>query len=511
MLPAWLYHSLNELEQSDYAEIKLIIGSDAETPKTSFFSRLNHLCYRLFLKFEKRIFKLDPNAFALVDCKKLFAKKTSFGFDEFESIKKEELDILLCLDSGVASLPLVACAKFGVWGFGTQEYEQAAQAFFKNKSSFFSKLQMWQEGKEQVMLVAQTYSSTEDISLNRNLNKHYWKVAGFIPNALKQLHHLGEDAFFQNKQEVKVSPLQLLGQPSNVVVLAGVFSKYWQKLKQKITNRFYFEQWILLFQVNQDGKTPFDFKDYKRILPPKDRFWADPFGMERNGQYYIFFEELPFSTNKGHISVMQVFEDGTQSTSEIILEKPYHLSYPFLFEEDGELYMLPETSENSTIELYKCIEFPKKWELEKVLMNEICAVDSTIWKKDGKYCLFTNVRMLEGASKHDELHLYYADSLLADEWRPHPQNPIVSDVRSARPAGKIFEKEGKWYRPSQDCSVRYGYGMQIAEIISLEEDKYKERIIEYIEPNWSKDLLATHSFNQENRFSVIDALIQRKK
>ena len=79
-----------------------------------------------------------------------------------------------------------------------------------------------------------------------------------------------------------------------------------------------------------------------------------------------------------------------------IIEKPYHLSYPFVFSYDNEFYMIPETGSNSTIELYKCLEFPEKWEMAAILMKDVRAYDTTILHKDGKWWLFTNICENEG-------------------------------------------------------------------------------------------------------------------
>ena len=90
--------------------------------------------------------------------------------------------------------------------------------------------------------------------------------------------------------------------------------------------------------------------------------------------------------------------------------------------------MIPETAKNNTIELYKCTEFPDKWEFVKTLKHNVYAVDTTILKKDNKYWMFCNIKEKNGASSFDELYLFYSESLISDRWIPHPQTPIVSDV-----------------------------------------------------------------------------------
>ena len=173
--------------------------------------------------------------------------------------------------------------------------------------------------------------------------------------------------------------------------------------------------------------------------------------------------------------------------------------------------MMPETGANRTIEIYKCVDFPLKWEFHKILMENVRAADATLFQQKGKYWLFANMREVKGASAQDELFLFYSDDLHNGEWQPHPQNPIISDVRCSRPAGNIFERDGKIYRPAQNGGKYYGYGMQIREIITLTEDTYEERQVHSINPNWEKDLMGTHTLNSCGGLTIIDALIKRRR
>src|SRR5205085_8739929 len=128
------------------------------------------------------------------------------------------------------------------------------------------------------------------------------------------------------------------------------------------------------------GKPSATIFRYKRIVPTKDRFWADPCVVFNNNTYYIFLEELIYKQNDGkaHIAVIEMDEKGNYQQPRIALKCDYHLSYPFVFKYAEEFYMIPETSEHSTIELYKCVSFPDKWEFVMNLMENIKAVDTTI-------------------------------------------------------------------------------------------------------------------------------------
>jgi hypothetical protein len=245
-------------------------------------------------------------------------------------------------------------------------------------------------------------------------------------------------------------------------------------------------------------------------LPPKDRFWADPQAVYRNGRYYIFFEELLYKENKGFISLIEMDEKGNTTPARKVLERPYHLSFPFLFESGKELFMIPETHANRTIELYRCTQFPDQWSLTQTLLEGVNAVDTTIWPEDDTFFLFTTLQRQEGSADHDELHLFFADNL-SSSWQPHPMNPVVRDVKTGRQAGKMFRLNNKLYRMAQDGSKHYGYCMHLIEIEILSKTEYREKKVDTILPQWAKDVIATHTYNHTHQLTVIDAMIKRNK
>jgi hypothetical protein len=129
--------------------------------------------------------------------------------------------------------------------------------------------------------------------------------------------------------------------------------------------------------------------------------------------------------------------------------------------------------------------------------------------EDGRFYFFTNIAE-RWATVNDDLYLFHADELLG-EWKPHPQNPVVTDVRRSRGAGKLFRRNGKLIRPAQDCSVRYGYACQLNEIEVLTQAEYRERPVRRIEPDWAPGLIGTHTINSNENLEVIDGQIYTKK
>ena len=165
--------------------------------------------------------------------------------------------------------------------------------------------------------------------------------------------------------------------------------------------------------------------------------------------------------------------------------------------------MLPESSENGTVDLYRAVEFPHRWTLERTLISGVRAVDPTLVAAAGRLWLFVNVAE-PGAAIDDELHLYLATSL-DGPWLPHAANPVVSDVRRARPAGRVFQAGGDLVRPSQDCSRGYGRAVVLNRIDVLTPEEYAETPIGRIEPTWSPGLIGTHTYNATGQIEALDA------
>lgn len=536
-ISAWSFRMLEKIKEDACGEFVLIVKIKKGFKKEqSYFNKLwlnrRNILYSAFNRLDKKLHKNNPNAFESKNINNVISLDSSntvnvelvgnlISLKDVENIKNFDVDILINLSSIVPDKNSVTIAKYGFWYLCSGDTNR----IIGRPDGFWEVLNNWDEtaislhivkdSPDDVVFLNNSSSLTHHTSPNRNRNSFYWKSLSFIPSKIKYLYEVGNIQFFKEVDTSNAVPYfysnKLYTTPTNKEMLILGMQLFLKKIKTNISNRFFLDQWILLFHLNSKSKYSNYFFNYKKMLPPKDRFWADPFVLKRDNKYYIFLEELMYSNNKGYISLIVMDENGNYELPVKVLEKDYHLSYPFLIEENGELYMIPESSENRTIELYKCTNFPFKWELEKILMNDIEAVDSTVIFRDNKYWLFANVAENVGASTLDELHLFSSNSLLSDNWISHPKNPIISDVKRSRPAGNFFELNGKLYRPSQNCSKRYGYGMKINEVVEFNETDYKEIIVESILPNWDKALKATHTINNVDKLTIIDAIVRRRK
>ena len=210
----------------------------------------------------------------------------------------------------------------------------------------------------------------------------------------------------------------------------------------------------------------------------RGRYAADPFGVERNGQLHILFEDFDIRLGKAVISATTLGSDGALSTPVPVLDPGCHASYPFLLEDDGEVWMIPETNEAHDLRLYRAVELPFRWELERRLLTHIQVSDPTIvWAHD-RWWMFGTSRP-HGVDH--ALRLWHAPALTGP-WTIHREDPVKIDARSARPAGTPFTVEGVLYRPAQDCSVRYGGRVVINRVDVLTPNAFREVPAAALEP-----------------------------
>lgn len=533
----WIFKMVEILSSSNYAEISLVVKRNSEKKNNSsrnkFWNNRSHILYIIFIKIESIVFKsvkkyVSPVSLkGIITCPEvLITPKTSRLYDEIiqediDKIAQHDIDIFIRLGFKILKGNILNCSKHGIWSYHHGDNKAyrggppGAWEVLNNNPLTGVTLQILNEKLDGGKILLKSYSSTSPFSISKNRKNIYKKSIVYLPRKVAELYNRDEVAFFKDVNKLNNKPsfynFKLYKTPKNIEFVIGLLSIYSKWLIKKVKNIFFNEQWIVLFKFDNLNKMSDTLYNFTRITPPKDRIWADPFIWKKDGLSYLFIEEMISKENKGKISVMKLNKNGTYDPPQIIIEESYHLSYPFLLEENNELYMIPESGINKTINLYKCLDFPHKWEFVKFIMKDIQAVDSTVFYYNSKYWLFANVRQQPKTSIHEELFLFFSENLMDDIWISHPKNPIVTDIRCSRPAGNIFVKGNRIYRPSQNCAKRYGHSMSIQEILVLNETDYEEKKIDSILPNWSKDILCTHTLNHMDDLTVIDALIQKSK
>lgn len=204
-------------------------------------------------------------------------------------------------------------------------------------------------------------------------------------------------------------------------------------------------------------------------------FVADPFLYIQDDVLYLFYETKNSVTMQGDIGVARSTDKGvTWEQLGTVLDEKWHLSYPYVFDYNGQIYMMPESSQKGELRLYRAISFPLQWKLEKILIKKPL-VDSFLIKHGNKYWIFGSDHSSFGAIKNGRLEIWYSDSPLGP-WKPHKKNPIhnIGKSSGARNGGRPFVYDGFLYRVGQDCGETYGKRIRTFKVESLTEEDYRE-------------------------------------
>jgi hypothetical protein len=226
------------------------------------------------------------------------------------------------------------------------------------------------------------------------------------------------------------------------------------------------------------GDTPFTLRSGEKNVPTitpemvtdfRCNTVADPFLLQHDDTWYMFFEAMRQADNIGEIAYATSKDALSWSYGGAVLREPFHLSYPHVFEHQGSVYMIPETRQANAIRLYVALEFPQRWQLVSHLLDGNYA-DATVMRHEGKWWIFAQRGL-------DETRLFYSDQL-EDGWKGHPGNPFWPANRTfSRPGGRVLRYRGDWYRFVQDGLRSYGNNLRALRILNLDERNFAEEEI----------------------------------
>jgi hypothetical protein len=534
--PQWVYKTIELITYSSVAAVVLIIKNDSSPQNTApshlhwLRSKRGTLLWEFYCLLDDLVFRSTPDPLKpmtidvlLKDCPIISVQPLRkncadfFTEEDISAIRHQNLDVAFQFGFRILRGNALSIAKYGVWSYhhGDNSVNMGGPAGFwevmQDEPLTGSTLQILTPDHDNRTALYQSWSSTFKFSVRKNISNVYWKSTQFAMRKLQGLYESPLAALGDRQTREVYLPYSypLYELPSNAQMLkflAKISTRILAKATQQVLSR---DQWCLAFKINESTAPANTFYDFKLIIPPKDRLWADPFPEKKMDKYFIFIEEYVYKEKKGHISFMEIDQTGSWTRPIKVLEKNYHLSYPCLFSWHGNYYMIPETYDNKTLELYRCVSFPDSWELETILMDKVNAVDATLIEIDKTWWMFVNMAV-DGSAPHDELYLFYADTPFGP-WKAHKRNPVKSDVRCARPAGRPFHWRGNVYRPAQDCSVRYGYAISLNKINRLTGDDFEEELVSRIMPAWKPKIAGVHTINHSGELTIIDAFMYRRR
>jgi hypothetical protein len=542
MQPAWVVEAVRQIIRDGIAEIVCVVVNEAgESPvprklpilqrAARWIENRDALAYAAYQRFDARRYPpaRDPEApedltpeigepLVIPVMPRMTKHCDYFPDDAVARLRAQELDVLLRFGFRILKGAALSSARYGVWSFhhGDNTINRGGPAGFwevmEGHRATGAVLQRLTEQLDAGHVIARSYAATEMLSFRRNRAKFYWIAAQLLPQALRRLRDEGPEQIEQPAR------WEAYSQRLSVAPTSGEIVRLFLRLAKRLVERKWIsvterEQWIVAYRFTKGMPDSNDVPDgvmyrFQELQPPKDRIWADPFPAAHEGRHFLFYEEKPYASH-AHLCVAELDEKGRPGAHRIVLRQPYHLSYPHVFRWNGGWYMVPETYQQRRVELYRTDSFPDGWTLQATLLENVEAVDPTIFEHDGRWWL-SFASSVRGTYEASALHFYHAPSPLGP-WEPHRNNPVKVDVRSARPAGRVFHHEGRLYRPAQDGSPRYGSAIVMHELLELTPTSFREEEVARISPAWRPGLTGTHTINAAGGLTAIDARQRRSR
>ncbi len=435
-----------------------------------------------------------------------------------QQLRDVRLDVLLDLRSGGRAGDLPFAARYGVWRLrhGIEPQDRGGPGGFWEvcEANPLSGAALEAHGAEgsvsPIRLCDCVVATTQGLSWARNRLAPYWAANTFVIQKLRELHASGWPEL--TRRVAAVRPLATSrrerGTPTNWDMLRWLVPTVVGKAARRAVRPSVQPEWRVAVRRSDrpllDRGAADRAKGFRWVDAPPGHALADPFLVEQAGRTWAFLEDIDVASGRGRIAVAELTPDGELGELVRVMERASHLSYPCVFSDHGEMFMVPESSASGTVELHRCVRFPQEWTFECVLLN-VAAVDTTVWIEAGRYWLFTT--LLEPRSHTGQLWLFSAEALTGP-WAPHPANPISTDVRNNRGAGAMFRHGGRLYRPSQDCSGRYGRTFSLNEVETLTLDRYSERAGVTVEPE--PGFVGTHTYARSGSVEMVDGCFVRR-
>jgi hypothetical protein len=530
-VPAWIAAVLRSVQCSGIAELTTAILNCEPTPaRRSWGERLQRvltgsfstLLWRLYVRVDERLRREFGTPFRPINVHSLLAgakliavrplsqgRVHRFSAADTAAVKRDGLDVILHFGCNAVRGEILSAAKYGVWSYhhgDNTQYRGGPPGFwemYERNPITGTTLQVLNEERDGGHVIYRSYGATqsfESLLVNRYL--HYWKAIPFVARCLRRIYEQGPTGM-RLEEETPVDTRRLYSTPGNGRMLLFLTRVACKMIFVRIQDRLGIQgnHW---FVGVARGVAPHQQLAGKvtPLHPPAGRLWADPMLVRKNGRAFMFFEDYDYGLRRARISVVELAASGCVGAPRPALEADHHISYPFVFEWRGDHFMVCETASVQAVRLYRAVEFPTRWEYVQDLLSGIKAADATICEHRGRWYLFTSVSET-GGSSWDELFLFVSDTPIGP-WSPHPMNPIVSDVRSARPGGALFRRDGVLYRPAQNSDKTYGHSLAILEVTELTPDRYAERLAYRIEPDWLPRIYGCHTISMAGDLMALD-------
>ena len=528
-VPRWVATILEDIARCNFARVELVVAQGAgDGAQGGIAQRLPALKEAIFARFNHAIVgEQDPQALVdpsvwLLGAERVAVPAASddgelrLPVDALAELARRDLDVILRFCTAVPRGEVLRAARCGVWSFhhNVDGDRRGRRPLFREVAEGTTMIGVQLEvladepGRGLVLCesIFGQHGSLFD-ALQRQVPT--WETTHFVLWKLHDLHALGWEAV--QRQAVSRGPIAAVTPRAATVIAAEVARLIVPRVTAGVRRLLKpppprVHRWQVALRSPKEaltsGSGARDASDFRWLEAPRGHYWADPFLFEREGRVFLFVEDYEYDREFAGISQAEVLADGTLGPMQSCLDPGFHLSFPNVFEHEGEIFMIPESLSNGTVTLYRAKRFPDEWVQEKVLFQGN-ATDTALWREGGELYFFTT--LFDRDDRGMKTMLFVSDSLTG-AWRLHPVNPISSDVRSARGAGAIFRRDRRLLPPVQNCGPCYGYGIPFEEVLTIDSERYEERPYCWVEPSdLSVPAQGVHTYNWAGKYEAIDS------
>lgn len=501
----WQYDTIKMLMDNGM-KLSLIIQNSDSAPAPSLYQKIKDYPFKRVLFRVWHRFLFSPRSKYPTDITELtqdiptifcapVIRGISSYFEEIDiqEIRNQNLDFILRFGFDIVRGEVLNTAKYGIWSFHHDD-ERIIRGGPPGFWEFMKKIH-----NNGVILQRLTNTLDKGIVLRRlnfqtilhsyraHLDQLYFGSVQMPLQVCKDLINNGV-----LKEEPSVSEADILHPPTNFKMIEYFIKSVTRRIGFHLNDLFRQEDWNVGYRELNNT----DIHWFKK--PKKSCYFADPFVIKTDKDTYIFFEWYSYSRGKADLAVALKSENFEKYHK--ITNFKEHRSYPFVFEHEGIIYCLPEANETKEAALYRFNEEKLTLEKDCVLLSGFPIVDATLYHHDNKWFMF----LVNQKNSHTHLEIYHSDNLKGP-YLPHANNPVMIDCSKARPAGKIFEYQGKIIRPSQNSTIHYGQSITLEEIEKLSETEFLTKPFGTIDPVEDSDYdKGIHTINSDGGITVLD-------
>ncbi len=336
-VPAWVYAMLERLYGSPYAELHLIVHPVPVAPPRRRW-QWRTAVYDVFNALDQRLWQVQPDAFAprhlhrlLKDVPMIEIRPVprdghwEMASADIEAIRPYGLDVLIDVGCGEPMEAIYAIpTRYGVWGY-RHGVDASVPGFWEVMRRYSTthtlvEMHLGSKASKQVEVVFRSAAATYPWSPARNRQDVSWKTVSCLPRQLELLHRLGAEAYLARVHEMPEDEAfddqRGGGVPSNTVMLMLILLYMARLLGRSLQKLWAVEQWFLLYDIQPHVST--SWRQFKRLRPPKDHWWADPHVVVKDGMYYLFFEELIRRVGRGRIAMLTLDQHGRPRAQNLV-------------------------------------------------------------------------------------------------------------------------------------------------------------------------------------------------